>query len=224
MITFTKLRKTGALRKRAFFVVFSILPLLAIQGCKKDDITPPMDMSNNPKVQALSKSMRELWEDHMQWTYATVDAFFHNPDEINANMTRLLKNQRDIGDEIAIYYGQNAGDSLAHLLIDHIDDAVPVLTAAKNNDQTALNDALSAWYKNARDIADFLASANPNWKQDEMRDMMKTHIDQTTAYAVLLLQNDYDNAIQTYQQALAHMLMMSDDLTLGIAKQFPNKF
>ncbi|HMZ24713.1 MAG TPA: hypothetical protein PLG24_07200, partial [Saprospiraceae bacterium] len=85
---------------------------------------------------------------------------------------------------------------------------------------TALND----WYKNAQDIADFLANANPNWKQEDMRHMMKTHIDQTTEYAVDLLQKDYSKAIKVFDEANEHMLMMADDLSEGIAKQFPEKF
>ena len=160
----------------------------------------------------------------MQWTYSTVDAFFNNPDGLNGPLNRLLQNQKDIGAAIIPYYGEDAGGQLTKLLTDHITGAVPVLTAAKEGNNEALTTALNDWYKNAQDIADFLANANPNWKQEDMRHMMKTHIDQTTEYAVDLLQKDYSKAIKVFDEANEHMLMMADDLSEGIAKQFPEKF
>lgn len=178
----------------------------------------------DPAVE-LRGSMQKLWSDHMQWTYATVDAFFHNPNGLNPQLNRLLKNQKDIGAAIVPVYGQAAGDKLADLLTTHIKQAVPVLTAAKNGDQTALKKALDDWYSNAQEIADFLASANPkNWNQADMREMMKKHIDQTTAYSVDLLKGNYDDAVKKYDEANEHMKQMSDELSMGIIKQFPDKF
>jgi malate synthase len=170
-------------------------------------------------------TMQKLWADHMQWTYSTVDAFFHNPSGLDAQLNRLLKNQKDIGAAIVPVYGQAAGDKLAGLLTTHINQAVPVLTAAKNNDQPALKKALDDWYANAQEIADFLAEANPkNWKQSELREMMKKHIDTTTGYAVELLKGNYAEAVKKYDEANDHMKQMSDELAAGIIKQFPEKF
>jgi hypothetical protein len=177
----------------------------------------------DPKVE-LRGTMQKLWSDHMQWTFATVDAFFHNPKGLDAQLNRLLQNQKDIGAAIVPVYGQAAGDQLSQLLTTHIQQAVPVLTAAKNGDQAALKKALDDWYINAREIADFLSKANPNWKQEEMRGMMKTHIDQTTAYSVDLLKDDYINAIKKYDEANNHMKLMAEELSAGIIKQFPDKF
>jgi hypothetical protein len=177
----------------------------------------------DPKVE-FRATMQKLWSDHMQWTYATVDAFFHNPKALDAQLNRLLQNQKDLGAAIVPVYGQAAGDQLTKLLTTHIQQAVPVLTAAKNNDQPGLKKALDDWYANAREIADFLSKANPNWKQEDMRSMMKTHIDQTTAYSVDLLKDDYTSAVKKYDEANNHMKLMADELSAGIIKQFPNKF
>jgi len=54
--------------------------------------------------------------------------------------------------------------------------------------------------------------------------MMKTHIDQTTAYSVDLLKDDYTSAIKKYDEANDHMKVMADELSAGIIKQFPDKF
>ena len=201
------------------------LMLFTAQSCKKEDSSIPT--LNSTKYLNLDASMRKLWADHMQWTYATVDAFFNNsdPGALQASLNRLLQNQKDIGAAIVPYYGQAAGDTLAALLTTHINQAVPVLQAAKDNNQTALDAALANWNANAEDIADFLSAANPqNWQQSHMRDEMKEHISQTTTYAVDLLQKDYTKAVTDYGMAFDHMMHLADELAQGIAKQYPDKF
>ncbi|HKZ21358.1 MAG TPA: hypothetical protein VJQ57_14760 [Acidimicrobiia bacterium] len=173
----------------------------------------------------LYTTMRNLWTDHMQWTWATVDAFFHNPDGLGPQLDRLLVNQADIGSAIVPFYGQEAGDQLTALLTTHIEQAVPVLTAAQAGDQEALDQALADWYANAEEIADFLSAANPdNWPQSATRPMMEAHIDTTTVYAVDLLSGDYVAAVLHYDEALEHMTMLADALSAGIITQFPDRF
>ncbi|MGB3376366.1 MAG: hypothetical protein WBA87_14645 [Microbacterium sp.] len=176
-------------------------------------------------VIGLNAALDVLWADHMQYTYATVDAFFNNEAALQANLDRLLQNQQDLGAAIVPFYGQDAGDQLAELLTTHIQQAVPVLTAAKEGDDDALKKSLDDWYANAKDIADFLSSANPdNWPASATEPMMKMHIDQTTVYAVDLLNGDFTKAITDYDEAFSHMMGMSGTLASGIVAQFPDKF
>jgi hypothetical protein len=57
-----------------------------------------------------------------------------------------------------------------------------------------------------------------------MREMMTTHITQTTAYAAAVLSGDYESAIATYDEAQAHMADMADMLSAGIIAQFRSRF
>ncbi len=217
------IRTLMQIKRTAVLVFIAGLMLVATQSCKKDETTIPT--LNTDGYKGLNMTMRKLWTDHMQWTYATVDAFYNNPGALQAHLDRLLQNQKDIGAAIVPYYGQAAGDTLASLLTTHIAEAPAVLQAAKDNDQAALNAALAAWNANAQAIADFLATANPqNWQQAHMRDEMALHISQTTTYAVDLLQKDYPKAIADYEIAFDHMMHLADHLSEGIANQYPNKF
>ncbi|GAA1758645.1 hypothetical protein [Agromyces humatus] len=172
----------------------------------------------------LSSAMRTLWDQHMAWTWSTVVAFAEGSPGLDATVARLLANQADIGDAIAPFYGDDAAARLTELLQTHITQAIPVLTAAEAGDTTALNAALDDWYANARDIADFLADANPNWAKGELRKMMKTHITQTTGYAADVLTGDYEAAITAFDGAHAHMAHMADELSAGLIAQFPSRF
>lgn len=183
------------------------------------------DPANFEAQIGLYTTMRNLWTDHMQWTWSTVDAFFHNADGLQAQLDRLLANQAHIGAAIAPFYGQQAGDELTALLTTHIEQAVPVLTAAQEGDQDALDQALADWYVNAEEIADFLSAANPdNWPQTAIRPMMEGHISTTVVYSVALLNGDYAAAVEGYDEALHHMVMMADTLSAGIITQFPDQF
>jgi hypothetical protein len=182
-----------------------------------------MMADRNQKV-ALHKAMRSLWEQHMEWTYATVAAFASSTPGLTPTLDRLLQNQTDIGDAIKPYYGEKAGNALTKLLRTHITEAVRVLTAAQAGDQAGLKAAIKAWKANARQIADFLAAANPHWSKAEMRKMMATHIDQTVAYAAAQLQGHYTRSIRIYGHAERHMLGMADMLSRGIIAQFPGRF
>jgi hypothetical protein len=174
---------------------------------------------------ALYGAMRTLCADHMQWTYATVADFFHDQDALQPTLDRLLQNQVALGDAIVPFYGADAGSTLTGLLTEHIQLAVPVLTAAQAGDDAALTSALDDWYANAQAIADFLSAANPTaWPSSATSAMMKGHIDTTVAYSVDLLKGDYAQSITDYDAAFEHMMQMADTLAAGIIAQFPDKF
>ena len=175
-------------------------------------------------VGTLHTAMRQLWVEHMEWTYATVAAFTADSEGLSATLDRLLQNQADIGNAVKPFYGEEAGAALTGLLEDHINGAVPILVAARDADTKALGPAVADWYRNAKAIADFLARANPSWEKGEMRTMMKGHIDQTLAYATAQLQGNYVASIKAYGTAEQHMLHMADLLSDGLVEQFPDRF
>ena len=175
--------------------------------------------------QALHDAMRKLWEDHITWTRLVIVSLANDLPDSGPTVQRLLQNQDDIGDTIKPFYGDAAGEQLSTLLRDHILIAAEILQAAKNNDTTALNDAIARWYANADDIAVFLNSANPeNWPLDEMKAMMREHLDLTLQEAVAYLHGDHAASIAAYDQIHLQALHMADMLSEGILKQFPKTF
>jgi hypothetical protein len=168
--------------------------------------------------------MRKLWEDHVTWTRLAIVSFVDDNPDLSATVDRLMANQDDIGDAIKPYYGDAAGDQLTTLLKEHISVAVDILSAAKAGDSAGVQSASDRWYANANEIADFLAGANPNLSQDEMRAMMRKHLDDTLAEAVNELQGNYADGVQDYDSIHQHILLMSDTLSDAIMQQFPRRF
>ena len=174
---------------------------------------------------AFHDAMRKLWEDHITWTRLAIVDFAAGSPSLQATEARLLANQVDIGNAVAPYYGRAAGAKLTALLKEHILGAVAVLQAAKAGDAAGLAKANAAWYANANQIADFLASANPrNWPKAEMREMMKTHLDATLVEATDTLQGKYPESVRAYDDVHKQILEMADMLSDGIMRQFPSRF
>jgi hypothetical protein len=179
----------------------------------------------NHKQLAFHDAMRKLWEDHVTWTRLTIVSFAHNVPDLSATEGRLLRNQTDIGDAVKPFYGRAAGNRLTALLKDHILGAVALLQAAKAGDPAMIKQRSDEWYANAKQIADFLHKANPrHWPRRDLREMMKTHLDQTLDEATHRLRGNYAADIRDYERIHRHILEMADTLSAGIIAQFPRRF
>ena len=145
--------------------------------------------------------------------------------EKDAAAKRLLQNQVDIGDAIKPFYGDAAGAKLTALLKDHIVIAREIVDAATKGDTARKESASKRWYANADEIATFLSGANPkHWPLDEMKKMMREHLDTTTAELVARLQKDWAADVKAYDKVQDLILTMADMLSSGIGAQFPVKF
>lgn len=172
----------------------------------------------------LKSGMRKLWEDHITYTRNYIISALAELPDADAVAKRLLANQDDIGNAVKPFYGDAAGQKLAALLKDHITTATEVVAAAKAGNKTELDAAQKKWSANGVEIATFLAGANPNWSEQELKDMLQKHLDLTSGEVVGRLNKDWASDIKSYDEGHAHMLMFADMLTDGIVKQFPDKF
>jgi hypothetical protein len=210
-------------------LIFGVAALaLVAAGCNSttNTSTTTPDTNNGISNQELTlhQDMRKLWVDHVVWTREYVVAAANNTPSAQAAATRLLKNQEDIGNAVAAYYGADAGNKLTALLKEHINLAVAVVDDAKSGNTNKFNIDNEKWKQNGNDIADFLAAANPNWPQATLRDMMAKHLSLLTSQVTNTLNKKYDASVVDYDAGLDHILMMADALSGGIVKQFPDKF
>ena len=210
-------------RYKAISIAIAILMIVSISF----DSFGQMNMKVSFSTQAaneLRTNMRKLWEDHVTWTRNVILCLTDGLPGSDQAVKRLLKNQDDIGNAIKPVYGEAAGTKLTALLHDHIIIAADVVKAAKASDNAALDAANKKWFANADEISGFLSKANPNWKEDDMKKMMHDHLKLTTDEAVARIKKDYDGDVAAYDKVHNEILEMSDMLTEGIVKQFPDKF
>lgn len=174
---------------------------------------------------ALRQGMRHLWEDHVTWTRLAVISLTSDSPDTKATVSRLLRNQNDIGNAIKPYYGKTAGQALTKLLREHITIAADLIAAAKAGDEEKVAAAQASWQRNADQIAGFLNKANPRaWKLGEMKAMLRTHLGLTTQEVVARLNGKWAADVRAYDAIHRQALGMADMLSDGIVGQFPARF
>jgi hypothetical protein len=218
-------RRLAALVAAALITLSMVVLLAGAGGASAHRTHAAAHARFNAKQLAFHDGMRKLWEDHITWTRLAIVSFAAGLPDLAPTEQRLLRNQSDIGNAIKPYYGKAAATKLTTLLREHITGAVALLQAAKAGDPAKIAQAKSAWYANARQIADFLSAANPhNWPRGAMRTMMREHLDETLQEATDRLQGKFAADIRDYEAVHHHILEMADMLSSGIMKQFPARF
>jgi hypothetical protein len=178
----------------------------------------------SPARCALRTAMRKLWSDHVFWTRNYIISSIAGLEDLQEVTGRLLKNQSDIGAAMATYYGPDGGKRLTELLKEHISIAVEVVNAAKSNDKQELAKANEKWHKNAQDIAKLLSEINNQWTYDALLKMLNMHLKLTSDETVARIQKNWKNDTIAFDEVFNEILNMSDQLTAGIANQFPERF
>ena len=172
----------------------------------------------------LKQNMRKLWTDHVVWTRVYIMEAVGDQPDAAAAATRLMKNQEDIGNAVATYYGADAGEQLTTLLKEHISIAVDIIKAAKASDKAGQKAADEAGVRTRDQIATFLSKANPHWPKATLVDLMNEHLRTTTDEVVARLTKNWDADVRAFDQVYDHILKMSDAISDGVVKQFPEKF
>ena len=172
----------------------------------------------------LRDYMRLLWSQHVYWTRMTIISIANNLPDEEPTTKRLLRNAKDFEMLFNHFYGCRAGHEFGSLITDHLVIAAELVKAAKAGQNKAAANAEKRWYANADDIVSFLAHINCYWPEECMKKMWYTHLLLTKSEAVAILTKDYVKGIAIFEQIEEEALMMADDFSNGIIKQFPERF
>ena len=173
---------------------------------------------------SLRRAMYRLWVDHVIWTREYVVSAIDGAPDAEAAAGRLLKNQEDIGNAVAGFYGDEAGAGLTDLLKQHILIAVDLVDAAVKGDQERFAREDKRWDANGAALAQFLSGANPFWPEKDVHDLIALHLTLTKREAVARLNKAWDEDIAAFDDILTEILTLADALTDGIIAQFPERF
>ena len=210
--------------------LFSALVALALSGGHHMDMTANAATVHHQHATvdgsfALRQDQRRLWEEHVTWTRLAVISLTTKSPDTSATVTRLLKNQTDIGNAIKPYYGASAGKQLTTLLREHILIAADLIAAALEGDSAAVTAQQARWTANVDKIATLLNRANPHfWKLGPMKAMLHDHLRLTTNEVVARLTQNWTADVKAYDEIHRQALHMADMLSAGIIGQFPKRF
>jgi len=174
-----------------------------------------------PKLQA---AMRTLWHGHVVHTREYALAMHaHKPVVAKSAADAVVANARQISDAVAGFYGKAAGTRMLELLAGHW-GAVKALTDARaKGDNAAADKAMADLTTNAGEIAKFLAGANPNLPEADVRGLLVAHGAHHLQQVQQIMAGDMRAEAQTWKAMQQHMDTIADALAGAIAKQFPAK-
>jgi hypothetical protein len=184
---------------------------------------------NPAKVDELRMALRDLYVNHVFWVRSLVIATRLGEKKAVGEADEYgLKNAKAIGQSIAPYYGNAAGDKFATLFVGHYSAVKGYMSAAfasnfKGN--AALKKAaVDRLTKNANDIAAFVSSANPHLPKGTVYGLLVAHAGQHMTAIDATAKKDWAGEADVWDPMVKHIYMLSDALADGIAKQFPDKF
>lgn len=163
---------------------------------------------------------RILWMEHVNWTRMTIISIVFGLPDLPFVQERLLQNATDLGNCLRPFYGDQIADRYAELIKEHLLIAAQLVTAAAKGDTATADAKEKEWYRNADDIAIFLNHINPYLSVEEVQKMFYTHLALTKKEAVTMIQKNYQEDIQVFDDIEAEALAMSDMIASAIVMQF----
>ena len=178
-----------------------------------------------PAAPKLHAALRELWHGHIVTTreYALAVHAGNKAAETKA-ADAVVANAKQIANAVAGFYGKPAGDGLLKLLAGHWGGVKALTDSTKAGDKAGEQKAMEALASNATAIAKFLAGANPNWTEASLQGALMMHgNDHKTQLDEMMSNAPAAEQAKSWTEMQAHMNMIADALSDGIAKQFPHK-
>lgn len=177
--------------------------------------------SGNPSdagagTMGLSEAMRLAWLNHVVWSRLYLISAAEDLENTDDTLMQLLGNVDDITDAFANNYSPAAIQQLKELLTEHIQLAGNLIDELKRGEREEYNHILPDWYENGERIADFLSRQTAAYNRQELRDMIKNHLDILREEIESWFEKDYRKDIDAFIRAENEILSMADYLAGGL--------
>lgn len=164
----------------------------------------------------LKSTMRKLFTDHGVYTAFVLKSIVDGIDDVKVFLSRLLQNQKDIGDQVKPIVGDEKGAKLTTVLTEHIKLAGAVMTAATKKDPD-LDDQLKKLYANSDVVAATLTSLNPEkLPYTATQPMFETHNRYVVGMTTSRIAKNYEQEQKWYDAYYNEILEMADAITAAL--------
>jgi hypothetical protein len=181
--------------------------------------------TRSTKAIELQDTLRDLWVDHIFWVRTVVlTSKYGDAEATKVAEANAVQNAKAIAASMVPFYGKDAGDKLFDLLAGHYGAVKGYMSAAYANDTAGMEGARKHLTANAKEIAAFLSSANPNWPKDTLESLLLAHGAHHLQQIDAINRKDFASEAETWAMMKKHMYTIADALAAGIVKQFPKRF
>lgn len=168
----------------------------------------------------LMNELRKLWTEHVMWTRLFIISDLAGLPDLEVTTGRLLRNPSDFAKVLEIFYGKQKADTFQSLLEEHLKIASSIVNSAKEQNAKAVEQYSTLWYRNADQIAAFLAGINPCWSEDEWKNLLHDHLRMTADEVTARLSGQFVKDSHIFDMIWEQSLAMADYMASGMIKQF----
>jgi hypothetical protein len=145
--------------------------------------------------------MRRLWTEHTVLTHTYIVCAVADLPDAEFVVKRALQNADDIATAVTMYYSNTSATKLSALMRQHVMLFTDAVRMAKMSEKDEMGPVQEKLEGNAREMVSFLASANPNWKSGELRDMMDQFINHENDELMARIDHDWDGELTAWNEA-----------------------
>ncbi|MCL2546856.1 MAG: LysM domain-containing protein [Oscillospiraceae bacterium] len=171
---------------------------------------PPQTMTPTLNISQLQLDMRTAWSQHVFWTRLLLVSIAARLDDEAATTARLLENPGNIASIFAPYFDAAMVGDVEQLLTQHLQIGAQLITALRDKQNNQAAQLSTQWYENADQLAAALHAMNPRYNLEELKTMMRTHLDLTTKEVAARLAARYEDDIAAMDEVEREAMMMAD--------------
>ncbi len=176
--------------------------------------------SGHPEQMELNNDMRKAWSQHNFWDAMFKTSLMNSLDNTDAVQKRLMQTPEEIASVFAKFYPQSTVNQLQKLLEEHVRLAGEYTAAHNNGSMERAEQVENQMYQNVDQIARMLANANSKYDYEELRRMMRRHLDLMKNSMMADRNGEHGEAVRMMDENTALLMDLSDALTNGLVEQF----
>ena len=173
-----------------------------------------------PEQRELNNDMRQAWSQHNFWGNMFLVSLFHTLENLDAVKMRLEQSPEDIAAVFQRFYANPTVTQIRNLLAEHVRLAGEMANAMKSGNMERSAQLETQLNQNADQIARLLANANSNYDYEELRRMMRNHLNLMKDTMIAELDGDHSDAVRLMDDNEEQLMEMADILTEGLLQQF----
>jgi len=176
--------------------------------------------NNSKEEMDLNNDMRMAWSRHNFWDAMSKISQLYNLANTDAVMERLMQTPEEIASIFAKFYPQSTVNQLQQLLTEHVRLAGELIAAHKNDSADRMEQVENQLNQNADQTARMLANANANYEYDDLRRMLRKHLELMRNSMMATTNGEHTEAVRMMDENDALLMELADALTNGLVEQF----
>ncbi|MDD3168619.1 MAG: hypothetical protein PHC91_04025 [Eubacteriales bacterium] len=164
----------------------------------------------------LINDFRALWSDVIIWLRSYAVSVLTEFSDVNAIRNRIARITDELNQKLQPFFGVEQAAQFQQLFLLYLLHADSIISAMKDNDRQAADSAVVALYKDADNMADFLARINPDWSRDQWQNLFYQLTETGIAEIIALYSGDYEKEISIRSRLLKLALVLGDYMASGV--------